>query len=67
MQTTPSLVRSFLPRVQAVLFILLFLSVLTLGPRMLNIDGDLPRHLLMGKFVLETGAPPQEEIFSYFY
>jgi hypothetical protein len=46
---------------------ILFISVLTLGPRMLNIDGDLPRHLLMGKFVLETGAPPNEEIFSYVY
>ena len=34
---------------------------------MLNIDGDLPRHLLMGKFVLESGAPPAQEIFSYVY
>jgi hypothetical protein len=67
MQTASSLIKSFLPRPNAVLFILLFLSVLSLGPKMLNIDGDLPRHLLMGKFVLENGGPPAEEIFSYVY
>jgi hypothetical protein len=51
----------------AFLFVILFVSVLTLGPRMLNIDGDLPRHLLMGKIVLETGDVPTQEIFSYVY
>jgi hypothetical protein len=34
---------------------------------MLNIDGDLLRHILMGKVVLETGTPPTQEIFSYPY
>ncbi len=34
---------------------------------MLNTDGDLPRHLLMGKYVLETGAPPTQEVFAYPY
>jgi hypothetical protein len=67
MQTTPSLLKQFLPRLKAVIFILLFLSALSLGPKMLNIDGDLPRHLLMGKFVLENGSPPAQEIFSYVY
>jgi len=67
MQKISVLVRLFFPRLSAVLFIILFSSALTLGPRMLNIDGDLPRHLLMGKFVLETGAPPAQEIFSYVY
>lgn len=67
MQTTPSLTKLILPRLNAVLFILLFLSALTVGSRMLNIDGDLPRHLLMGKVVLETHVPPTQEIFSYVY
>jgi len=61
------LIKPFLPRLSALLFIILFLSALTLGPRMINIDGDLPRHLLMGKYVLENGTPPREEIFSYTY
>lgn len=65
-KNTP-LLNLFLPRLDALLFIVLFLSALTLGPRMLNIDGDLPRHLLMGKVVLETGAVPTHEIFAYPY
>ena len=44
-----------------------FFSVLALGPQMLNIDGDLPRHLLMGKYVMETGSIPTLEIFAYPY
>lgn len=56
-----------LPRLGAVLFILLFVSVLAGGPQLLNTDGDLPRHLLMGKYVLEYGSPPSNEIFSYPY
>ncbi len=34
---------------------------------MLNMDGDLPRHLLMGKIVLETKTVPTTDIFSYVY
>jgi hypothetical protein len=67
MSKAESIMSLIMPRLNAVLFILLFLSTLSLGPKMLNIDGDLPRHLLMGKFVLETGAPPAQEIFSYVY
>ncbi len=66
-KTLSSPINQFLPRIEALLFIILFLSTLTLGPRMLNIDGDLPRHLLMGKVVLETGTPPTRELFSYPY
>lgn len=67
MDKASSLSQQFLPRPNAFLFMILFLCALALGPRMLNIDGDLPRHLLMGKFVLENGAPPIQEIFSYVY
>ena len=67
MQNTETLRKLFLPRLSAILFITLFMSTLALGPRMLNIDGDLPRHLLMGKVVLETGRAPLQEIFSYVY
>ena len=59
--------RTLLPRFRDFFFILLFASALMTGPKMLNIDGDLPRHLLMGKVVLESGAPPTQEIFSYMY
>ncbi|HET9909125.1 MAG TPA: hypothetical protein VFQ23_20925 [Anaerolineales bacterium] len=56
-----------LPGFTDFLFIMLFVSALVTGPKMLNIDGDLPRHLLMGKYVLETGSPPTQEIFAYPY
>lgn len=49
------------------LFLAVFLAALLLGPRMLNIDGDLPRHLLMGKIVLETHSIPTTDIFSHVY
>ena len=67
MQQASSVIRALLPRLSAVLFILVFLSALSVGPKMLNIDGDLPRHLLMGKLVMETGNPPATEVFSYVY
>ncbi|HSG44116.1 MAG TPA: hypothetical protein VLA72_13250 [Anaerolineales bacterium] len=34
---------------------------------MLNTDGDLPRHLVTGKYILETGQLPQTEPFVYPY
>lgn len=67
MKKTQELLRLFLPSLKDTLFILLFLGALISGPKMLNIDGDLPRHLLMGKYVIETGTPPTQEIFSYPY
>jgi hypothetical protein len=67
MSKASSILSSLPPRMTAVLFILLFFSALMSGPKMLNIDGDLPRHLLMGKVVLETGIAPTQEIFSYVY
>lgn len=56
-----------LPRIQDIFFIAIFLAVLVLGNRMLNLDGDLPRHLLMGKYILQTGDIPTTEQFIYPY
>lgn len=67
MKKPHALLGLFLPSLSDTIFILLFLGALISGPKMLNIDGDLPRHLLMGKYVLETGTPPTQEIFSYPY
>ena len=57
----------FLPRIQDIFFIAIFAAVLLLGQRMLNLDGDLPRHLLMGKYILETKTVPMTELFIYPY
>jgi hypothetical protein len=57
----------FIPRTSDLLFIIQFFSVLASATVMLNGDGDLPRHLLMGKYVLEGNSPPTTEIFAYPY
>jgi len=56
-----------LPRLRDILFLAVFIAAVMLGPRMLNIDGDLPRHLLMGKIILETRAIPATDSFSHVY
>ena len=32
---------------------------------MLNMDGDLPKHLTIGKYVLEGNLPPVNDVFSH--
>jgi hypothetical protein len=54
-----------LPRLRDILFLGVFIAALLLGPRMLNMDGDLPRHLAMGRYVLQNGLPPSTDVFSY--
>jgi hypothetical protein len=57
----------FMPRMQDIFFISLFIAVLLLGQRMLNLDGDFPRHLLTGKYILENRTIPAVELFIYPY
>jgi hypothetical protein len=55
----------FLPGLQSILFLSIFSAAILLGPRMLNMDGDLPRHLAIGKYVLAGHFPPITDIFSH--
>ena len=57
----------FLPRIQDIFFISIFIAVLLLGQRMLNLDGDFPRHLLTGKYILENRTIPTTELFIHPY
>lgn len=43
----------------------LFWSVIANGPRILNFDGDLPRHLLMGRLILQTRSVSTVDVFSF--
>ena len=54
-----------IPRLRDILFLAVFIAAIALGPRMLNIDGDLPRHLLMGEIVLKTLSIHTTDVFSY--
>ena len=68
MASTDKTIQSFLlPRLQDILFITIYIGSLLLGPRMLNMDGDLPRHILTGKLILETRSVPATEPFAYPY
>lgn len=56
-----------IPRIQDIFFVAIFVAVLSLGNQMLNLDGDLPRHLLMGKYILQNRMIPTTELFVYPY
>lgn len=53
----------YLPRLQDIFFIALFFAILLFGNRMINLDGDLPRHLTFGRLILsERQIPPTEPL-----
>ena len=61
----PSWLPYLLPRFQDVLFVAMYASVIGLGPRLLNMDGDLGRHLVVGGFILDTHTIPRADVFSH--
>jgi hypothetical protein len=58
-------VRFFLPRIEYILFAAVFWGIAASGPRLLNFDGDLPRHILSGNLILQTHEVPTTDIFSF--
>src|SRR3569832_2197149 len=59
------LLRFFLPRIEYILFIAIFWGIVANGPRILNFDGDLPRHILTGNLILQTPRVSTTDIFSF--
>lgn len=57
--------RYLTPRLRDVLFLAILVSALALGPRMLNLDSDLGRHLTLGRYILETHHIPIHDLFSH--
>ena len=68
-QTSQSALRGvgtfLVPRLEDVLFVAIVLLVVVLGPRLLNVDGDLGRHLTIGEHILQTGRIPTADVFSH--
>ncbi len=58
-------VRWLFPSVKILIGLMFFLAVLASGERMMNIDGDLGRHLTIGKFILDTDWIPTRDVFSH--
>jgi hypothetical protein len=54
-----------LPRIGDILFLAVFITALLMGQRMLNIDGDLGRHITIGNYILQSGRIPTRDIFSH--
>jgi len=59
------IVRFFMPRIEYILFAAMFWGLASTGPILLNSDGDLPRHLLVGKLIRTTHEIHLTDIFSY--
>ncbi|HLO28990.1 MAG TPA: hypothetical protein VK249_07645 [Anaerolineales bacterium] len=59
------LLRFLLPRIEYILFIAVFWGILASGPKILNFDGDLPRHILTGNLILQTRQVSTTDIFSF--
>ena len=57
--------RFFLPRIEYILFAAIFWGIAANGPRILNFDGDLPRHILTGTLILQTHHVSTTDIFSF--
>ena len=54
-----------MPRIEYILFAAMFWGIAATGPILLNSDGDLPRHLLVGKLIRTTHEIHLTDIFSY--
>jgi hypothetical protein len=49
----------------ATFFISVLAGCIMLGPRLLNMDGDLGRHLTVGTYILDSGKIPILDLFSH--
>lgn len=59
------LIRFLIPKVEYILFGAVFWGVVVNGARILNFDGDLPRHILMGNLILQTREVTTTDVFSF--
>jgi hypothetical protein len=55
----------FFPRLEYVVLMALFWSICANGHRLLNFDGDLPRHLLLGRLIREARSVALTDTFSF--
>jgi hypothetical protein len=54
-----------LPRLGEMFFAAVFAAAIGLGPQMINVDGDLGRHITLGNYILEKGTIPTSDVFSF--
>lgn len=54
-----------LPKLRDIFFMAVFFAVIGFGPRLLNVDGDLGRHITIGNYILDNGRIPTRDVFSH--
>lgn len=54
-----------LPNFSDLIWIVAFIGVLVRGRKMMNLDGDLGRHLTLGRYMLENLKIPRFDLFSH--
>ena len=68
MKTNPvaqNIAKFILPRLGEVFFVAVFAAAIGLGPQMMNVDGDLGRHITLGNYILDTRTIPTRDLFSF--
>lgn len=65
MSSKTRIINWLLPGLPELIGILIFTSVLGMGPRMINMDGDLGRHLTVGRYILTSKTIPVQDLFSF--
>ena len=53
------------PKLGEILFLAFFAALIGFGPQMMNIDGDLGRHITLGNYIITSRTIPTEDIFSF--
>jgi len=64
-KSTPGILNYLIPRLGEIIFIAVFMAIIGLGPRLMNVDGDLGRHLTLGNYIIESRTIPRNDIFSF--
>ena len=54
-----------LPKISNIIFLSILSSVILMGPQTFNLDGDLGRHITIGRYILNNVSIPTQDIFSH--
>ena len=61
----PGIADVLIPRIGEILFIAIFIALIGLGPKLMNVDGDLGRHITLGDYIISSCSIPTRDVFSH--
>jgi len=62
---SPCIAAFLMPRIGEILFIAIFIALIGLGPKLMNVDGDLGRHITLGNHIITSRSIPTRDVFSH--